>query len=471
MGTGMLTVPPNASSVLALVTTLHLALAALRNHRSLSSGPVSSLALVSLLLTALPWVFPSTLGLALGVAVHAAWFGTCELLVPKAVPTTAKTVAPKPSPRPVAAPPPVAAAPAKASAPKGFVQVPVLAVFDESPTIRTVRFARPDGFEFLAGQFVAVRVRVDGKDQVRCYSISSGPHVRGYLEISVKRLGVVSNALHATARPGGTLFVKAPAGAFRYPAGDDRPILLLAGGVGITPLISMLRHAVAHEPSRPVTLVYCARMEAELAFRDEVVAITRRHPQVRVCFAVSQGGSDPSIYPGRIDGSLLETTVSNLVHSLAFICGPTQMIHDMRALLTNLGVPAAQIRSEVFDAAAAAAAGLNRAGGVEPETAPARVPAPARAPTPARTAGHRMTCARTGAEVQVRAGQTLLEAAEENGVPVESLCRAGVCGTCRVQVSAGEVDCESTTLDAADQEAGFVLACVTTAKSDCTVSL
>lgn len=392
--------------------------------------------------------------------MHAVWFGACELLVPKAVLAPPRAaVASTPATRPAAAPP--VASPARASAPKGFVQVPVLAVFDETPTIKTVRFVRPDGFDFLAGQFVAVRVRVEGKDQVRCYSISSDPHVRGYLEISVKRLGLVSNALHATARPGGMLSVKAPAGAFRYPAGDDRPIVLLAGGVGITPLVSMLRHAVAHEPTRPVTLVYCARGEAELAFRDDIKAMARRHPQVRVCFAVSQGSSDASVYPGRIDGSLLETAVSDLVHSLVFICGPTQMIRDMTALLARVGVPASQIRSEVFDAAAAAAAGLSRGGDAE-----MRAP-----PPPRRSAGHRMTCARTGAEVPIRAGQTILEAAEENGVPIESLCRAGVCGTCRVQVGAGEVECKSTTLDAADRDSGFVLACVTTVKSDCTVSL
>jgi ferredoxin-NADP reductase len=157
-------------------------------------------------------------------------------------------------------------APAQPAKPKGFVQVPVLAVFDETADIRTIRMARPDGFEFSAGQFIAVRVRVDGKDCSRCYSVSSAPDVRGYFEISVKRQGLVSNALHVVARPGALMSVRSPNGAFKYPSGDDRPMVLVAGGVGITPLISMLRQAIHTEPSRPVTLLYSARTEATSHF-------------------------------------------------------------------------------------------------------------------------------------------------------------------------------------------------------------
>ena len=82
-----------------------------------------------------------------------------------------------------------------------------------------------------------------------------------------------------------------------------------------------------------------------------------------------------------------------------------------------------------------------------------------------------MVCAKTGKNVPIRAGQTLLEAAEEGGVAIDSLCRAGVCGTCRLQVNRGDVVCESNALDRDDRRNGIVFACVTTATSDCTVEL
>jgi NADH oxidoreductase Hcr len=131
------------------------------------------------------------------------------------------------------------------------------------------------------------------------------------------------------------------------------------------------------------------------------------------------------------------------------------MIDGMTALLTQAGVPAAQIRYEVFEAAVAAAS-----------SAPARS-----APAAAGGTRHRVQCAKSGAELTVPRGRTLLEAAEDGGVEIASLCRAGVCGTCRVQVTDGNVDCDSSTLAPDEVDAGFVLACVATLRSDCVVNL
>jgi ferredoxin-NADP reductase len=341
--------------------------------------------------------------------------------------------------------------------PKGFVALPILAVHDETPTVKTIRLSRPAGFAFEAGQFVTVRVRVDGKEYARCYSISSAPDVRGYLEISVKRQGLVSNALHASVRPGGSLAVRAPAGAFRFPSADDRPIVLLAAGIGITPLMSMLRHAIATEPARRVTVLYGAHTEEELAFRDELTVIGRRHPQVRVHFAASHSASAPDVYPGRIDEALLRATVPDVAHAISFICGPQPMIDGMRTLLARLGAPPPQIRFEVFQAAVAAAAGMDK-----------RDRAAAAADGAAL---YYMECRRTGRRVPLRRGQTLLEAADAAGVEMSSLCRSGVCGTCRIRVEAGEVRCESNALDSDERDEGYVLACVTTAETDCVVEV
>jgi len=340
---------------------------------------------------------------------------------------------------------------------KNFAPVTVLAVVEETPTIKTIRLARPESFEFEAGQFLTVRLRVDGHEYARCYSLSSAPEARGYLEISVRRQGLVSNALHAAVRPGATLSIKGPIGTFKYPAADDRPVVLLAGGIGITPLASMLRHMVASAPTRPVTLLYSARSEQDLAFRDELASIVRRHHQVRVHLAVSDGSGGPEVYAGHIDESLLRATSPDVSDSVCLICGPAPMIDAMKALLSAMGVPQGQIRHELFDAAIAAAAEA------PPKVEPAR--------STARASAYQMTCARVGRQVPIGAEQTLLEAAEDAHIPVESLCRAGVCGTCRVHVVSGEANCAADTLDPQDQEHGYVLACVTTVRSDCTVDL
>ena len=217
----MMIVPVEASW-LSAATTFHLALAALCSHRQPARRWTSPLALVSVLLAGAPWAFPTLAGVLAGLAAHAAWFAICVRVTPA---VSASAAAPAP-PAARATPPP--ARRAADTKPRGFVQTPILAVLQESTDIRTFRLARPEGFDFTPGQFLTLRVRADGKDVVRCYSISSPPAARGYLEISIRRQGLVSNALHAMARPGSLLSVRAPAGAFVYPGGDDRPLVLLA---------------------------------------------------------------------------------------------------------------------------------------------------------------------------------------------------------------------------------------------------
>jgi NADH oxidoreductase Hcr len=131
------------------------------------------------------------------------------------------------------------------------------------------------------------------------------------------------------------------------------------------------------------------------------------------------------------------------------------MIDSLKATLTAAGLLQPQIRHEVFEAAIAASA-----------DSPPRRPSP-----PERGRVFHLSCAGSNKRIDIRPGQTLLEAAESAGVEIPSLCRAGVCGTCRVRVTTGEVECDSATLSAEEVEEGIVLACVTTARSDCAVAL
>ena len=444
----------------AFVTTVHVGLAVLRKHR-LPAGVFPWALLPSVVLCATPWVFSSFVPVAIGGALHLVWFVACEKLIP--VPVVAHAAGTRSSSlsSPAAAAGPTASTsqnrgPAQES--REFRPVSVLAVIEESPTIRTFRLARPASFRFEAGQFLTVRVQADGTNHVRCYSISSSPEATGYLEISVKRLGLVSGVLHATLRPGSQLFVKPPAGRFTYPAGDDRPIVLLAGGVGITPLISMLRHGTAADPGRPITLLYSARGSSELAFWDELSWLARRHPHVRLVGTVAEASSDWQDRVGTIDGALIANYVPNAAHSVFLMCGPLGMMHAMRDMLLTLGVPESQVRSEVFQAAAAI--------GAQPSPAIPEAAGEGPGARPAASAV-RLEFAKSGLAVDVAPSQTLLDAAEAAGAGIPSLCRAGVCGTCRTRVVSGDVRCTSDALDDSDRQAGYILPCVSWAQGDC----
>ena len=442
---------PASSAVVAFVTTIHLALVLLRQHRSARRLAQTPILLPSLFLTVAPWLLPAPAWLAAGLLVHITWFILCERLLAPAVPAAA-TVAARPVP--VAA---SASSAARPPAPGGFVAAPVLAVIDETSDIRTFRLLRPEGFTFLPGQFLNVRVKVDGKPLVRCYSISSAPESSGYLEISVKRQGLVSNLLHSTLRPGSVLSIKGAGGRFVYPDGDDRPLVLVGGGVGITPLMSMLRHAVAADPARPVTLLFSSRTVAEIPFRDELATLRSRHPQVELCLRASRDVAAPGIGAGRLDEVCLRRHVPEIANSVFMICGPLPMIDAMKALLPRLGARPDDVRAEAFEAAVAASRERDDLAPVIPIAAGAHA-----------GAGFSITLAVSKRTLPAGRGQSLLDACEAGGVDsIPSSCRAGMCMTCRTRLVGGEVECSSDSLDAEDRAAGYVLPCVAWPKSDC----
>lgn len=430
----------------ASLTALHLAIAVLRRHRATGRSIVSPFVLPSFFFVLAPWLWPDPLGLAIGVGAHVVWFVMCELLAPplasRRAAAAVRSQSPSIAPRP--------ATPGRSA----FAATTVLAVLDEAADVKTFRLARPEGFEFSAGQFLTVRLLIDGKPHVRCYSISSAPHTRGYLEISVRRQGLVSGTLHATLRAGSALTINRPGGQFVYPQGDDRPLALMAGGIGITPLLSMLRHAVAADPARPITLLYSARGEHDVAFHSELRVLAERHPQVRVAITLTQPTLPTRLRTGRLDAAMVRQFVSAPTDTIFCLCGPGPMIADMRAALAGLGVPAGQVRYEQFETAVAAS---------QVNAAPARV-----ATAVAEAAGAvRLTFEQSGVSVSALSSMTLLETAEAEGVAIVSSCRSGVCQSCRTRLKAGDADCRSDVLDPDDRAAGFVLPCVTWPNGDC----
>ncbi|HEX7829572.1 MAG TPA: 2Fe-2S iron-sulfur cluster-binding protein [Thermoanaerobaculia bacterium] len=321
----------------------------------------------------------------------------------------------------------------------GFQPLAVLATFAETEDIRTFRMARPPGFLFRAGQFLMVRASIDGNPLVRCYSITSAPAATGYLEISVRNQGTVSRHLHQTVRAGMTLEVSGPGGPFVYSSGD-LPIVLLAGGIGITPLLSMLRHGLACEPSRPITLILSAKRAAQVPFLDELRVLVRRHPQFRLAITLTSESSDSEFFAGRIDRALIERIVPDAAACVFMICGPLPMIDEMRRVLEALSVPPAQIHFEKFEAAVSAAA--------------------------SSAAGHCLTLQKSNRTISVAGGQTILDAA---GTAVPSLCRVGVCATCRTRLVSGSVEGNFDAIEPADQAEGFILACVARPLTDCVI--
>ena len=211
----------------------------------------------------------------------------------------------------------------------GLRPATVLAVLDETPTIRAVRLDPPTGFRHAAGQFVLLDV---GGDR-RPLSIASPPGAPA-LELAT-RLGPspFKQAL-AALRPGDEVRISRPLG--RYRLDRRRPAVILTGGIGITPIRSMLLAALADGYDRQIRLVASNRDEAEIPYRAELSALADAHPNLGVTWVVSGAGR-------HIDDDLVAPLVDELPDARFYVTGPAPMVRGLRDVLRRAGVPGRRI--------------------------------------------------------------------------------------------------------------------------------
>ena len=214
--------------------------------------------------------------------------------------------------------------------------------------------AEDDGplMEFLPGQYIGLRLEINGKEERRNYSLSAAGNGREY-RISVKREpgGVVSNALHDMPE-GAIVELFAPAGEFTLTPGN-KPLVLISGGVGITPTLAMLEQALAD--SRPVHFIHCARNAGVHAFRRAVDALAERHTQLQrfYCYEEHDGSADAPDAIGRLTEQQLADWLPQSRDVDAYFLGPKPFMAAVRRQLKAIGVPEQQTRYEFFGPASA----------------------------------------------------------------------------------------------------------------------
>jgi ferredoxin-NADP reductase len=361
-------------------------------------------------------------------------------------------------------PPPLVPRPPRSSPVPVVAPVPGL----HSRTLRVERVVRetadavtlvlgdPTGapITFLPGQFFTVLVTVNGQSLRRAYSASCAPGGEGpsRVALTVKRVpaGRVSNHLNDHAVQGMRLEVLGPSGAFTPEPSDGAPrhLVLLAGGSGITPLMSIARTVLAKEPATHVSLVYGNRREADILFRDALAVLARERPGR---FVLRHVLSEPPLGweggVGLLDRCGVEEALSALPirtgePATYFLCGPEPMMREARAALLARGVPAEDLREERF---------------TQPHLRPSVRDAPGGSgpwPVGVRLQG-------TERALTAPAGVTVLEAGLLAGLPMPYSCAMGGCGACKVTLRAGEVRMEEPNCLTAEERArGQVLACV-----------
>jgi ferredoxin-NADP reductase len=231
----------------------------------------------------------------------------------------------------------------------------VAEVIQETPRVSSLVLEVPAWPGHLAGQHVDVRLTAeDGYQAQRSYSIASAPE-DPRIVLTVERLddGEVSPYLVGEVRPGDKIELRGPIGGyFVWTGGDERPLLLVAGGSGIVPLMAMVRHHAAASSDTNVRLLYSSRSLEELIYRDELASLAAVVTRLQVFHTLTRSHpADWEGYSRRIDGEMLAEVAWPRKDSPAvFVCGPTAFVETAAGLLLESGYEATWIKTERFGA-------------------------------------------------------------------------------------------------------------------------
>ncbi|MFD2205013.1 MOSC N-terminal beta barrel domain-containing protein [Kiloniella antarctica] len=329
-------------------------------------------------------------------------------------------------------------------------------VIDETSDVKTFKFtADPvQRFDYKPGQFLTLFVPINGTIISRCYTISSSPSRPDLLTITVKRVsgGTVSNWLHDHVTVGSSLEASGPSGIFHLQEKQNRKLLLISGGSGITPMLSMTRFMADIGLNYDVCFHHSAQTPADLIAWQELNLLARQLPGLTLSYNTSKSAPIPTIqeqgFEGRLSSDIIKKICPDLLEREVFVCGPDGYMNATKELLVGLGLSLDRYNQESFS--------------IEP------LPIP----DDASSASYSIVFAKSGITAEIKGNQTVLDAAEAAGIEVSYSCRAGLCGTCKSDITNGKILAKNALgLSEEDTAKGRFLACCSYAKSNLKVEL
>jgi ferredoxin-NADP reductase len=234
-------------------------------------------------------------------------------------------------------------------------QAIVTAVVEQTPTVKSYVLKPDMPFSFIAGQHVLVRLTApDGYQAERSYSIASAPGP-DTIELAIERLGdgEVSPFFHEVVAVGDPIEIRGPIGGhFNWSPQDGGPILLVGGGSGVVPLMSMLRHRELVAAPVPFVLVYSARHWRDVVFRDELMRYAGADDGFALILTLTRESmAVPGVRSGRIDRALIADALAKFagtVPHISFVCGATAFVEVASMFLVEAGLPVGSIRTERY---------------------------------------------------------------------------------------------------------------------------
>jgi ring-1,2-phenylacetyl-CoA epoxidase subunit PaaE len=338
-----------------------------------------------------------------------------------------------------------------------FYTLRVAEIVPETDEANSIRFDVPDehkeAFRFKAGQHLSVRADIGGEEVRRNYSLCVAPD-EGQLKVTVKRIagGIFSNWVGDNLKAGDTLDVMAPHGSFtvEFDPTKAHHYVAFAGGSGITPIMSLIRTALAEEPRSRFTLFYGNRDSSSVIFLEGLATLKDRYMgRLELFHFLDAEAGDIDLFNVMLDQARCTLAIEHLVGDPGavaawFICGPGPMMDAAEAALVDKGIDKERIHIERFTAGRPSAALAAQMQALQEQAA-----------------GLTVSVTLDGRTRKVEFSQAnILDSARAAGLPAPFACKAGVCATCRAKVTSGKVEMAAR-YGLTDEEvaAGYVLTC------------
>ncbi|MEM6799827.1 MAG: ferredoxin--NADP reductase [Bacteroidota bacterium] len=352
---------------------------------------------------------------------------------------------------------------------KYFQKLSIKEIIEETEDAYTLIFEKPDAdeFNYQAGQYLTIRVLINGEEERRAYSLSSCPNTEADLAVSIKRLegGKVSNWLKDKYRVGDQLEVMRPMGKFTIEPDADtsRHCIMIGAGSGITPLFSMIKTLLATEPATKVSLWYGNRDEDSVMFAKQLTQLQKQYRErFHILHVLSRAGDEWKGQKGRLDKKKIYDLLSELFmrdeyRKEYYICGPEGMIEAAVEALDTHAVHPGFIFQEYFTATLPSDEELDALTAEEGEQLSVSDGESEFEIIEQEVVIHLDGKAHT---ITVKPSESILGAALDNNLDVPYTCLAGICTTCIAELKSGLVAMDTTDgLTDEEMEQGMILTC------------
>ena len=335
-------------------------------------------------------------------------------------------------------------------------------IIKETDDTVSISFHIPDelkaDYAYLSGQYLTLKTGINGEEVRRSYSLCSAPYEDEW-RVAIKKVeeGKFSTYANESLEKGMTIDVMTPTGNFKLSPEPtaNKSYALFAAGSGITPIISIAKTVLEHEPESDVTLVFGNKGFNSIIFREQIEALKNEYmSRLRVIHVLSRESLGTPLLKGRLDnqkvGRIFDAFFTGISIDEVYICGPEQMILDTKAALLEKGIDSAKIHVELF---------------TTPST---KAPQKKQENLPKIESNIEIIIDGDHISLYLDSdGPTILDAAHEAGADLPYACKGGVCCTCKAKILEGSASMDvNYALEPDEVEAGYILTCQSHPTSD-----